>query len=112
MIRKSVKRFSEKIMLKRLTASATGLSLLPGFSIVGATGVNFGRRGTATACACCRCSRGRADAGLRQHQFDALGRLAVAGNVGRDRAYLFVAREHQEGRRAAIRLHARKVESG
>jgi hypothetical protein len=54
----------------------------------------------------------RADARLPKFQFDALGGLAVPCDVGRDRAYLFVARDHQEGRGPSIRFDAGKVQAG
>ena len=53
-----------------------------------------------------------ANARLRQHQLDPLGRFLVAGDVGNDRAHLLIAGHHQERRRAAVGLHAGEVEAG
>ena len=41
-----------------------------------------------------------------------VGRRHVAGDRGGDGAHLFIAREQQEGRRAAIALDADRVEAG
>ena len=50
--------------------------------------------------------------GFRQHQFDAPGGLVIAGDFGGDGADLFIAGQHQEGRCAAVGLHAGEVEAG
>ena len=55
---------------------------------------------------------GAADAGLGQHELDAARRLPVAGQRGDDRADLLVAGAQQEGRRAAVALHADHVDAG
>src|SRR5688500_18823860 len=53
---------------------------------------------------------GRAHAGLWQDQFDATGGVPVPGDRRDDGAGLLVAGEHQERGRAAIALHANRVD--
>ena len=55
--------------------------------------------------------REAAHARFRQNKFDPLRGLAVASNVGDDRANLLVAGEHQEGRSAAVRFHASEIKA-
>ena len=41
-----------------------------------------------------------------------IGRRHVAGDCRRDGAHLFIARQQQEGRRAAVALDADRIEAG
>jgi hypothetical protein len=49
--------------------------------------------------------------GFRQHKFDTARRFSITREFGCDGSYLLVTRQHQEGRRASIGLHAGEVEA-
>src|SRR6187399_1232994 len=96
-----------------LRATATTFSNYLGFGILLATGIDgLGRRSSAAIGRIHgQVQRAAANTRLGQHQLDALRRFPVASDVSHDRPNLLVAREHQEGWRATIGLHAREVEA-
>ena len=71
----------------------------------------FGRT-AATVRSLGRCDWTAAHARLRQSQLDALGRFAVACDIGDDRAHLLIASQHQECWGAAVGFHARELVAG
>src|SRR5690349_1899092 len=101
---------------RRRPASRSGSAAAPFLAsslrdtVSNAAGVGL-RRSWSTTAAAVLDEIGLADAGLRQHEMDIVRRFEIAGDGSSDGAGLFIARQQQERRRAAVALDPDGIEA-